>query len=286
MTSNEFKNRVLPLIEEHLKTMPCLWQTESNARNTWDMLVDMWPEDEPGMGIWDHIQDLVVGWIALLLEKQPLEDIRDYWDENADHNDFYYENRDVVEETGCAPWFPPLEEMCGDIARDLWGDVLSRVEDEGDRRRGEKEAFDSVWDEPREELEILADFLRAKRPPAGSDDSLREAIDQWIELCSAIPFSWPPAVRSLRLDEIGAGTLRLRLTYDGARMELMAAIPSGDLFIPSSAWERSFSLCATKVVGMGWNNHIDRISTAEPGTGHDFAVSLESKDECPCPQTR
>jgi hypothetical protein len=37
----------------------------------------------------------------------------------------------------------------------------------------------------------------------------------------------------------------------------------------------SFSLCATKVVGMGWNEHINRISTAEQGTGHDFAVSLE-----------
>lgn len=274
MTSKEFKNHVLPLIEADLKTMPCLWQTESDAQNTWDILVDMWPEDEPGIGIWVHIQDLVVGWIARLLEKQPLNDIREYWEENADHDDFFYENRAEVEEIGSAPWFPPVEEMCGDIARDLWDDVLSRVEHEGDRRREEKEAFDALWDGPREALETLAGFLQDRRPSADSDTALREAIDQWIEVCSAIPFSWPPTVPPLNLDEIGAGTHRLRLTYDGSRMELLAATPSTDLFIPSSEWEPSFSLCATKVVGMGWNEHLDRLATAELGSTHDFAVNL------------
>ncbi len=275
MTSREFKARVLPLIEEELKRMPCMWQTENNANNAWDMLIEMWPDDEPGMGLWDRIRDVILAWICGVLEEQPNDDIKEYWEENADHDDFYYDNREQVDEHGAAAWFPPHREMCEDITEEFWDDVLTRAEHEGDRRREEKETFDSTWDLPREVLETLADVLKDRRPSAESDSALCDAIDQWIGLCSAVPFSWPPAVPSLRLDEVGAGTLRLRLTYEGSRMELLAAIPSGDLFIPPSEWERSFSLCASGVVGIDYNEHFDRLATGGANEKHDFTVSLD-----------
>jgi len=134
MNSPEFEARVLPLIEEDLKKMPCLWWTERDADNAWDMLVGMWPDNEPGLGLWDQIEDLIQAWISGLLETQPLDDLRQYWEENADHDEGYYENRQEVEELGAAPWFPPLEVLCDEIARKLWSHVLSRVECEGDRR--------------------------------------------------------------------------------------------------------------------------------------------------------
>jgi len=275
MTKSEFEARALPRIEEFLRTMPCFWQGEENCENAWDNLIEIYPDHEPGMGMWDRIQDLIRDWIAGCLEKQPVEDLREYWDERTDHDDYYYENREEVEKHGVAPSYPPLEKVCADIARELLGEILNRAESEGDRRREEKEEFDAMWGDPREVLEMLGVFFEEKRTSVEADDALRDALDQWIHACSVIPFQWPAAAPPLRLDETGAGTLRLRFIYDGTRMELLAALPAIDLFIPSAEWECSFSLSANEVSGTDYNDHTERIATSGPNADHDFVVTLD-----------
>lgn len=275
LTKAEFEERSLALIEDFLRAMPSFWQTEAPSSNAWDNLVEIWPHHEPGMGVWDQIQELIRDWSACSLRSQPIEDLQDYWDEWVDHDDFYYDNREEAEEHGVAPYYPPLEEMCNDIALELLGDVLNRAENQGDSRREEKDAFEAMWDEPRETLEMFAGFFEEKRATPGIEAPLQDALVQWIQVCSSIPFSWPPAAPTLSLREIGSGTLRLRLSYDGARIELWAPLPATDLFIPSSEWVNSFSMSSAGVSGVEFNEHCERIGSSGGDSTHDFVISLE-----------
>ncbi len=270
MTKSEFEARVLPLIEEFLRTMPALWPIEDNCENAWDNLVEICPDHEPGMGIWDQIQAIIRDWITTPLEAQPQDDLRQYWEDRTTEGKAFDKERAEAEENGAEAFYPPDEKLCADIARVLISDVLLRAEHEGDRRLEEKYAFESMWDEPRETLEMLVGFFEAKQDVPDIDDLLRSALAQWIEVCSAIPFQWPAASPTLSLCDTEAGALRLRLSYDGSRLELWAARPATDLFIPSSEWERSFLMSAAEVDSTDYNEHCEQIATL------DFIVSLES----------
>jgi hypothetical protein len=53
-TDPDFESSVTEMIVEELREMPSLWQGDEGSDNAWEMLVHLWPDDEPGMGV-QHI---------------------------------------------------------------------------------------------------------------------------------------------------------------------------------------------------------------------------------------
>lgn len=137
MKPSEFEDHVLPKIEDFLRGMPCVWLLGNNTDNAWEMLVEMWPDNEPGLGLWDEIQDLIRDWIVQILEQQPLDDLREYWEGRTRAGEHFSWDRAKAEKTGEEVYYPPLEQLCQDIAEVLLYDVLRRAEREGLWRQDE-----------------------------------------------------------------------------------------------------------------------------------------------------
>lgn len=135
MSPTQFEARLLPQIEEFLRGMPSVWFTENQADNAWDMLVEMWPGNEPGLGLWDHIQDLILVWMVCVLREQPLDQLREYWETSTSPERGLDRCGDRTARTGDEPASPDLDTLCADIAQSLFGDLLDRAEEEGLRRR-------------------------------------------------------------------------------------------------------------------------------------------------------
>jgi len=143
MTSDEFEERAVPPIVAHLQEMPSLWFTANDAPNAWEMLVAIWPGEEPGLGFWEEIQSVLLGWIAICLERSIPGDLsrpaaREYWEVATWNGSDFDDARFEAEEDGAeAPAYPSDEQICQDIAEVLIGEVLRQAEAEGLRRESE-----------------------------------------------------------------------------------------------------------------------------------------------------
>lgn len=149
MSEISFLDRVQAQVLETLKKMPALWFTEENAQNAWEMLVQLSTDDEPGMGIGYEIQSVLIGWIEGVVEKQPIDEVREYWIAETYPGSRFSCSDDYLNDPDAAVNGLAMVEISRDVAQEILGSVLSQAEDES--RRREEAAEEEAWSEDEED---------------------------------------------------------------------------------------------------------------------------------------
>jgi|GEM_PF-3458869 len=240
-TYPDFESTVTTLIVEKLREMPSLWQGEEEADNAWDMLVQLWSNNEPGMGVWDEIRSVVVDWAEDVVTKQPREMVQQYWEEETDQGrEFFWKRKEAESLEDIVT--PVMELMSADVASRLLQEVLNFAEQEGMDREEAAMERDSAWEEPSEWIETLASFLRSQASAEWMEPRDLVTIAQWLHVCKSLPNSWPAAIPVLKLRETGGGDAWLRLTYDGEKLRIDAADACKTQFGKEPIWENVMTI--------------------------------------------
>ena len=235
-TDPDFESSVTEMIVEELREMPSLWQGDEGSDNAWEMLVHLWPDDEPGMGVWDEIRSVVVDWAESVVARQPRETVQEYWEEETEQGQEFRWKREEAESQDDAS-NPEMELMSADVANRLLQEVLNLAERESLDREDAAMEREAAWEEPSEWIETLTSFLRAQASAYWMEPRNLVTVAQWLHVCASIPNSWPAAIPGLKLRETGGGDAWLRLSYDGEQLRIDAADACKTEFGKEPPWE-------------------------------------------------
>lgn len=200
------------------------------------MLVHLWPDDEPGMGVWDEIRSVVTDWAENVVARQPREKVQEYWEEETEQGQEFRWKREEAD-SGEEIIDPGMELMSADVANRLLQEVLNLAERESLDREDAAMERDAAWEEPSEWIETLTSFLRAQASAYWMEPRNLVTIAQWLHVCASIPNSWPAAIPGLKLRETGGGDAWLRLSYDGEHLRIDSADACKTEFGKEPPWE-------------------------------------------------